>query len=53
MPRSHKQRRELPTSAISFLRDLPQVGDPFFSALAVRAMVVRRRHIAAGTHAES
>jgi hypothetical protein len=23
-----------------FLRELPQVGDPFFAALAVRAMVV-------------
>jgi hypothetical protein len=32
-----------------FLRELPQVGDPFFAALAVRAMVVRPWHIKAGT----
>jgi hypothetical protein len=26
------------------LRELPQVGDPFFAALAVHAMVVRPWH---------
>jgi hypothetical protein len=36
-----------------FLRELPQVCDPFFAALAVRAMVVRHWHIAAGSGAES
>jgi hypothetical protein len=32
-----------------FLCELPQVGAPFFTALAVYAMVVRPWHIAAGT----
>jgi hypothetical protein len=36
-----------------FLRELPQVGDPFFAALAVRPMVVRPWQIAASTDAES
>jgi hypothetical protein len=54
MPRSQKQWRELPTFAILFfLRELSQVCDPFFVALAVRAMVVRPWHIAASTDAES
>jgi hypothetical protein len=36
-----------------FLRELPQVGDPFFTALAVPTIVVRPWHNAAGTVAES
>jgi hypothetical protein len=48
MPRSHKQWRELPTFAILFF-----VCDPFFAALAVRAMVVLPWHIAAGIDTES
>jgi hypothetical protein len=35
-----------------FLHELPQVGDQFFTALAVCAMVVRPWHIAAATFAE-
>jgi hypothetical protein len=42
MPRLHKHWREL-----------PQVGDPFFGALAVRSIVVRPWHIPAGPDAES
>jgi hypothetical protein len=35
------------------LRELPLVSDPFFTALAVRAMVVRPWYIAASTVTES
>jgi hypothetical protein len=52
VPRSHKHWRELPTFATLFLSELPQVGDSFFAALAVRVMVVRTWHIAAGTDAQ-
>jgi hypothetical protein len=34
MPRLNKQWRELPTFAILFLYELPQVCDTFFAALA-------------------
>jgi hypothetical protein len=37
---------------VFFLRELT-VGDPFFAALAVWALVVRPWHIAAGTKANS
>jgi hypothetical protein len=53
MQRPLKQWHELPAFATCILRNLPQVGDPFFAALAVCAMVVRPWHIAASTHAES
>jgi hypothetical protein len=36
-----------------FLRELPQVCDPFFAALEVRTMVVWPWHLAAGTDAKS
>jgi hypothetical protein len=39
-------------SPYCFLRELPQVGDIFFAALAVRTMVVRPWHIAARTVAK-
>jgi hypothetical protein len=53
MPMSHNQWRELPPFAILFLRELPQVCDPFFATMAVCAMVVGPWHIAAGTDAET
>jgi hypothetical protein len=40
-------------SPYCFLRELPQVVDPFFAALAVCGMVMQPWHIAAGTFAES